>query len=160
MSETTRRGFMENAAMAAPVAAIVGVTAGLAQAKDAPSRRRVIGGSPSAAYSRATVFDKMVYPAGVVGRSPDSGELPGGFEAECTQTLENLKASVEAAGASMANVLKCTCFLTDVADFAMFNEIFMRYFPSQPPARSTVVVKELVVKGARIELDCVACLAS
>ena len=58
----------------------------------------------------------------------------------------------------MSNVMKCTCFLVDMADFPTFNKIYRTYFPADPPARSTVVVKELVVKGAKIEIDCVTCL--
>jgi 2-iminobutanoate/2-iminopropanoate deaminase len=54
--------------------------------------------------------------------------------------------------------MKCTCFLTDVNDFATFNKVFRGYFPANPPARSTVVVKELVLAGAKIEIDCVAVL--
>jgi enamine deaminase RidA (YjgF/YER057c/UK114 family) len=65
-------------------------------------------------------------------------------------------ASIEAAGSSPDRVLKCTCFLTDAADFAAMNKVYASFFPSDPPARSTVVVKELVIAGAKIEVDSVA----
>ena len=58
----------------------------------------------------------------------------------------------------MSNVLKCTGFLVESADFGTYNELYRNFFPSDPPARSTVVVKELVVPGAKLEIDCVACL--
>jgi 2-iminobutanoate/2-iminopropanoate deaminase len=118
----------------------------------------VVGGSPNPAYSRAVVVDRLVFVAGVVGARPGGGGVPPEFEAQCRQALDNLKASVEAAGSRLAWVLKCTCFLTNAADFAVFNKMFAEYFPSDPPARSTVVVKELVVPGGTIEIDCVACL--
>ena len=69
-----------------------------------------------------------------------------------------MKNKVEAAGSSMDRVLKCTCFLTDVDDFKTMNAMFGEYFPEQPPARSTVVIKALVVEGARVEIDCIAAL--
>ena len=77
------------------------------------------------------------------------------FLGQCRQAMENLKASVEASGSSMAKVIKFTGFLTEVADFAAYNKLFASFFPNDPPARSTVVVKELVVPGAKIEVDCV-----
>jgi 2-iminobutanoate/2-iminopropanoate deaminase len=84
--------------------------------------------------------------------------LPAKFEAECRNVFESMKSKVEAAGSTMARVLKCTCFLTDVGDFKKMNALFGEYFPEQPPARSTVVIKALVVEGARVEIDCIAAL--
>jgi enamine deaminase RidA (YjgF/YER057c/UK114 family) len=63
---------------------------------------------------------------------------------------------VEAAGSTMDRVLKCQAFLTEQSDFAAFNEIYKGYFPTDPPARSTVIVKDLVLPGAKIEVDCFA----
>ena len=58
----------------------------------------------------------------------------------------------------MDKVMKCTCFLTDVRDFPTMNKLFVEFFPTDPPARSTVVVTELVVAGAKLEIDCATCL--
>jgi 2-iminobutanoate/2-iminopropanoate deaminase len=69
-----------------------------------------------------------------------------------------MKSKVEAAGSSMDRVLKCTCFLTDAGDFKTMNALFGEYFPERPPARSTVVIKALVVENARVEIDCVTAL--
>jgi len=80
------------------------------------------------------------------------------FEGQCKQALDNLKSSVEAAGSSMDKVLKCTCFLTEAADFDAMNRVYRTYFPNDPPARSTVAVKELVLAGAKFEIDCVTSL--
>jgi len=161
MPGETRRTFLKAVPTAAPALAALGVTAGRVSAHEATTGgRRVVGGSPSPNFSRAVVFDRVVFVAGVVGTKPDSREVVGAdFESQCRQALDNLKASVEAAGSSMDKVLKCTCFLTDVADFATMNKIYVTYFPADPPARSTLVVKELVVPGAKLEIDCVTCLA-
>jgi len=158
MTNHSRRGFLRNVTVAAPAAGVLG--AGVA-ASGEPIRheRRVVAGAPEAPFSRATIFGPFVFVAGVLGSKPGTREIPSGtFEAECVQALENLKASIESAGARTTEVMKCTCFLTDVGDFATFNKVFRAYFPSKPPARSTVVVKELVAPAARIEIDCVAVL--
>lgn len=94
--------------------------------------------------------------AGVVGQKPGTRDLVSSdFEPQCRQALENLKASVEASGSSLDKVLKCTVYITAAADFATFNKLYVEYFPKDPPARSSVVVKELVVPGAKLEVDCV-----
>ncbi len=156
MGGSSRRSFLGHTAVLGS-AAVVGGAAVPAQAKD-QQRKQVVPTELRRPFSRATMFGGLVYPAGVVGRDPKTGAMvTGGFEAECRQALANMKASVEAAGTTMENVLKCTCFLTDVSDFATFNKVFGESFPTNPPARSTVIVKALVVAGARMEIDCVAC---
>jgi reactive intermediate/imine deaminase len=160
MNHESRRTFLGKVSIGAPVAAALGGTAGIASATQSAGRRRVVGGSSNPAFSRAVAFGQLVYVSGVVGRKPGArGTITEGFEAQCRQALENLKTSVEAAGSSMADVLKCTCFLTEVSDFATFNKVYKTFFPSDPPARSTVVVKATVVPGAKLEIDCVACTA-
>lgn len=149
----SRRSFIGKVGIAG-AATLTG--AGVASAGQSSDRKRIVGGSPFKTFSRATVFDRVVHVAGVVGQKP-SGEIASSeFEPQCRQAMENLKASVEASGSSMDKVLKCNCFLTDYADFATFNKVYVTYFPSDPPARSTVVVKELVVPGAKLEIDCIA----
>jgi reactive intermediate/imine deaminase len=158
MEHRTRREFVT----AAGAAAVLGGAAGAnAAAQTQPSQegktgKQIIPGSPYPTFSRAVRLDRLVFVAGVVGQKPGTRDLVGGeFEAEARQALENLKASVEASGSVMANVLKCTVYITQAADFAAFNKVYVKLFPSDPPARSSVVVKELVVPGARLEIDCV-----
>ncbi len=157
----TRRAFLTRASVAGAAAATCGTGVAIASPPD-PDRakgRRVVGGSPYATFSRAVAFDRVVFVAGVVGQKPGTRDLVSTeFEPQCRQAMQNLKESVEAAGSTMEAVLKCTCFLTDFADFSVFNEIYHRYFPSNPPARSTVVVKELVVPNAKLEIDCITCV--
>lgn len=120
------------------------------------SKKKVVpGNSPN--LSRAVGFDRLLFVSGVLGVDPQTRKLVSpDFEGQCRQVLANLKASVEAGGATLNQVLKCTCFLVEATDFEAFNRIYREFFPQDPPARSTVVVKELVMAGAKIELDCVA----
>ena len=155
---STRRRFLRGAASAVPAAALApGEARGAAHAPESQDRR-VLAGPPDRPFSRAVVFDRTVHVSGAIGRDARTGELPADFAAQCRNVFEQLEEAVVAAGSSMARVLKCTCFLTDAADFASMNELFRKYFPESPPARSTVVVKELVAAGARVEIDCIAAL--
>lgn len=141
-----------------------GLTAAASGAPAAPAAgaaggREVVGGSPYPTFSRAVKFDRVVWVAGVLGQKPGTRELVSTeFEPQARQALENLKASVEAAGSRLDRVLKCGVFLTEAGDFAAFNKVYVEYFPKDPPARSTVIVKELVVAGAKVEIDCVTCV--
>lgn len=155
-SRPSRRSFL---AAAVPASIAAGLTTRAEAHEGAPAapKREVVPGSPSAAYSRATKLGNLVFVAGCVGVTRREGKavLAEGFEAQARQTLMNLKASVEAAGSSLDRVLKCTCFLKEFADFKAFNEVYMSIFPEPRPARSTVVVKDFVVPGALLEVDCV-----
>jgi len=123
------------------------------------TRRAVsTSGAPSAVgpYSQAIATDDLVFCSGQVGLDPATGELvEGGLEAQTERTFKNLAAVLDAAGCSMADVVKTTCFLADIADFAAFNAIYARFFPDPPPARSTFQVAALP-KGARVEVEAVA----
>jgi 2-iminobutanoate/2-iminopropanoate deaminase len=123
------------------------------------SRRAVsTSAAPSAVgpYSQAIATGDLVFCSGQVGLDPASGDLvPGGIEAETERVLKNLGAVLDAAGCTFADVVKTTCFLADIADFATFNAIYARFFPDPPPARSTFQVAALP-KGARVEVEAVA----
>src|SRR5216110_3588528 len=107
-------------------------------------------------YSQAIIMDSLVFTAGQVALDPKSGELVGKTTAEQTeQVFANLKAVLSAAGTSLANVVKTTVYLADMADFAPMNEVYARHFGSHKPARSTVQAAGLP-KGARVEIDVVA----
>jgi 2-iminobutanoate/2-iminopropanoate deaminase len=143
--------------VAAPAVAVIGGTAGASSKMAVTGDRRTLP-APNRPFSSSVVFDRTVYVSGSIGFDPDSRKLPAAFDAECRNVFESMKSKVEAAGSSMGRVLKCTCFLTDTGDFKTMNALFGEYFPEQPPARSTVVIKALVVEGARVEIDCIAAL--
>jgi 2-iminobutanoate/2-iminopropanoate deaminase len=115
-------------------------------------------GAPGAVgpYSQAIATHDLVFCSGQVGLDPSTGELvAGGIEAETERALKNLEAVLDAAGCSLADVVKTTCFLADIADFATFNAIYARFFPDPPPARSTFGVAALP-KAARVEVEAIA----
>ncbi|MDX2183695.1 MAG: RidA family protein [Gemmatimonadaceae bacterium] len=107
------------------------------------------GQRPNPVLSPALVVDNIVYASGQLGMGPDTT-----IQGQTKRTLENIKRVFDAAGAKMEHTIKCTVFLVDVADFGPMNEVYRTFFGPVPPARSTVVVKELVVKGAKIEIEC------
>ena len=106
-------------------------------------------------YSQAVVAGGMLYASGQIPLDPATGELvPGDTAAQTKQVLENLKAVVEAADGSMANVVKVTIYLTDMKQFASVNEVYGTYFSSPYPARACVQVSELP-KSVDVEMDAI-----
>jgi 2-iminobutanoate/2-iminopropanoate deaminase len=165
----SRRRFLSNtgkAALAATAAAGVAhfsarQAAGQQKVPRAVTKQKeIIPGSSSRSYSRAVKLNRTVFVAGCVGTYVKDGKaaIDADFKSQARQTLKNLVGSVEASGSSVDNVLKCTCFLKNLEDFKVFNEIYVGVFHKNPPARSTVIVKDLVVPGALLEVDCVCCV--
>ncbi len=121
------------------------------RAVETPSAPRALG-----PYSQAVAAGDTVYCAGQVGLDPATGKLvPGGIAAETGRVLQNLAAVLEAAGLSLADVVKTTVFLVDLAEFAAMNEVYGRHFTAPYPARATVQVVALPA-GARVEIEAVA----
>jgi len=107
-------------------------------------------------YSQGIAAAPFVFTAGQVGLDPATGKLvAGGIEAETRRVLQNIQAILEAAGASLADVVKTTVFLTSMEDFAVMNRVYAEFFPDPPPARTTVAVQGLPA-GARVEIDALA----
>lgn len=114
------------------------------------------GIKPLGPYTPAIRIGDFLFISGQIGIEPGSGKLaPGGVAAEAKQLLENLSGLVKAGGSSMDKVVKTTIFLTNIADFATVNEIYAQYFPSEPPARSTIQVAALP-GGALVEIEAIA----
>lgn len=107
-------------------------------------------------YSQGVQVGNLVFTAGQAAVDPATGQLvAGNIEEQTRQTLRNLQAILEAAGCSMADVVKTTVFLTDINDFQAMNRVYAEFFPVAPPARSTVQVSALPL-GARIEIEAIA----
>jgi 2-iminobutanoate/2-iminopropanoate deaminase len=107
-------------------------------------------------YSQAITSDGLIFTAGQVALDPKSGELVGRTTAEQTeQVIANLTAVLAAAGSGLANVVKTTVYLADMADFSQMNEVYARHFGTHKPARSTVQAAGLP-KAARVEIDVIA----
>ncbi len=109
-------------------------------------------------YSQAVRANGFVFLSGQVALDPKTQELVAGdITEQTTRVLENLKGILEAAGSSLAHVVKTTVFLKDMNDFAAMNEVYARYFPKSPPARATVEAARLP-KDARVEIELIAML--
>jgi 2-iminobutanoate/2-iminopropanoate deaminase len=110
-------------------------------------------------YSQAIMTNGMVFTAGQVAFVPATKNLvAGGIREQTQQTLENVKAILNAAGLSLDNVVKTTVFLTNMSDFAAMNEVYATFFSHNPPARSTVQVAKLPDPDALVEIETIAVL--
>lgn len=111
---------------------------------------------PVSAYSQAIRSGSLLFLAGQIPIDPATGQVVSGTIAEETERIfENLSAVLSAAQATLENVVKTTVYLTDMADFPAFNAVYARYFPREPPARTTVAVAALPL-GVRVEVEAIA----
>ena len=107
-------------------------------------------------YSQATRHDGLIYSSGQIPLDPVTGQLiEGGIVEQTARVLENLTGVLEAAGAGLDSVLKTTVFLKDMAEFGAMNEVYAKYFGTNPPARATVEVARLP-RDARVEIEAIA----
>jgi 2-iminobutanoate/2-iminopropanoate deaminase len=112
------------------------------------------GSPPGGPYSQAIRAGDFIFVAGQVSKDPATGKIVGEtIEEQTRQTLENLKAILEAAGASMADVVKVSAHLTDLSLFDRYNSVYVQYFPEPRPVRTTVGSQLL---GFMVEIDAIA----
>lgn len=113
---------------------------------------------PVSAYSQAIQSGSLLFLAGQIPLDPVTGKLLSSTIAEETdRIIDNLRAVLSAAGATLDHVVKTTVYLTNMADFAAFNQAYARHFTKDPPARTTVAVAALPL-GARVEVEAIAAL--
>lgn len=106
-------------------------------------------------YSQGTRTDQMVFTAGQLPLDPTTGKIvEGDIQDQTRQSLKNLQAVLEAAGAGLDSVMKTTVFLQDMGEFKLMNEIYAEFFSDNPPARSAVEVAALPL-GARVEVEAI-----
>ena len=107
-------------------------------------------------FSSATRVGNLLFLAGQIGNTPGTRQLADtGVAGQTRQAFENIKTVLAAAGSSLERVVKCTVFLTNIADYQTMNTVYATYFPKDPPARSTVAGSGLAL-GARVEIECLA----
>jgi len=107
-------------------------------------------------FSEAVRAGDFLFLSGQIGDVPATGKLAeGGLEAEAGQTLTNVKRVLEANGAALSDVVKCTVFLADIAEWPAFNTVYRRFFQKPYPARSALAASGLAM-NARVELECIA----
>jgi 2-iminobutanoate/2-iminopropanoate deaminase len=108
-------------------------------------------------YSQAVDVGDLVFLSGQIPLDPASGQVVGAgdIQAQTERVLQNVQGVLQTAGLTMAHVVRTTVYMVDLAEFARMNEVYAKYFPTDPPARSTVQVVALP-RGARVEIDAVA----
>ncbi|MGH6884646.1 MAG: RidA family protein [Geminicoccales bacterium] len=106
-------------------------------------------------FSRAIRAGDLVFVSGQMATDANGRLAVGSMEDEARQVFANIEAILEEAGCTMADIVKCTCWIDDPRDFSQFNAVFAEVFPSEPPARSTVISK--LVLNARLEVEAIAC---
>jgi len=110
-------------------------------------------------YSQAVIFNGWVFLSGQIPLDPSTNQIvEGGIAEQTERVLENLRNVLEAAGSSLERVVKTTVYLKDMGEFAPMNEIYGRYFTSNPPARATVEAARLP-RDVAVEIDCIASVA-
>jgi len=111
---------------------------------------------PVGPYSQAICVNGWLFVSGQIPLDPVTGEVvKGDFKAQVERTMENIKAVVESAGGKLEDIVKVTVYLKDMRKFSEFNEVYSKYFPVNPPARSVIGVLELP-RGVEIEIDVIA----
>lgn len=107
-------------------------------------------------FSDAVIVGDIIYVSGNIGMDPETGKLaPGGINAETRQTLENIKAVLEANGTSMENAIKLTVMMADIGEWEEMNKVYKEFFPDKRPARSAFGTSGLAL-NARLEIECIA----
>lgn len=143
------------------VSTLVGALALLAAASSGAADKPQFLNSPRALeldrpFSEAVRAGDFIYLSGQIGDDPATAKLPpGGIEPESRQVLTNVKKVLETNGASLSDVVKCTVFLADIAEWATFNTVYREFFKKPFPARSALGASGLAM-NARVELECIA----
>ena len=117
---------------------------------------RLPGSLEALPFSSAVRVGEIIYLSGQIGVLPGTMQLvPGGIGPQTRQAMENIAAVLEYAGSAMDRVIKCTVFLSDIADYPAMNEVYRSFFPGHPPARSALAASGLAL-GAKVEIECIA----
>lgn len=106
-------------------------------------------------YSQAIEANGMLFISGQIPVDPATGKMPEGIEAQTEQVMKNIAAILKEAGYTFDNVIKSTCLLSDIAFFKPMNEVYAKYYTSNPPARAAFAVKDLPL-GALVEIETIA----
>jgi 2-iminobutanoate/2-iminopropanoate deaminase len=112
---------------------------------------------PAGPYSPAVAFENLIFVSGQGANDPKTGRLVGDdVESQTEQVLRNVESILKAAGSDLQHVLRCSVYLTDIAEFAKMNTVYSRMFGQNRPARTTVQVSALPGPGLRVEIDAIA----
>ncbi|MCA6073805.1 RidA family protein [Fulvivirga sedimenti] len=106
-------------------------------------------------FSQAVRYGDLLFVSGQIGELENGEVIKGGIIPETTQTMLNIQKILEANGSSMENVIKCTCMLADIDDWARMSSAYVKFFPKHKPARSAFATTGLAM-GAKVEIECIA----
>jgi 2-iminobutanoate/2-iminopropanoate deaminase len=141
------------------IAAAAGLLLFSAACTSASGPRKQVLNAPNIArlapYSSSIRTGDLIFFSGVIGSRPGGGLAEGGVQGQTRQALENLTGVMTVAGVAREDIVKCTVFLADIADYAAMNEVYGAFFQPDPPARSAIGVAGLPA-GARVEIECIA----
>lgn len=156
--KSNRRKFFRHSLSVAAAPALL--AASTVEGKEGASKKVIYkpGDKPSPAtiLSSGIRFGNLLFVSGQGAHDPVTHKVvEGPFPNQVRRCLDNVKTVLEAAGSSLDRVLKCTVFLTDIGNFQAMNEVYHTYFPSDPPARSTVAVRDLPGESP-VEIECIA----
>jgi 2-iminobutanoate/2-iminopropanoate deaminase len=132
----------------------IGMTASTTMAQT--SAKQVFASPAGLPFSAAVRADGLIYVAGTLGTGADGAIVKGGIKAQTQQVLDNMAATLKTAGSTLSQAASVQVYLRDAADFAAMNEVYRAAFPKDPPARTTVIVTELALPGAIVEMSMVA----
>jgi 2-iminobutanoate/2-iminopropanoate deaminase len=115
------------------------------------------------AFSQCLIAGNLIFVSGQVGLDPETGEVPDTIDDQTTIALKNIKDILEKAGASVANIVKMTVFLTDISEYQAMSDSYLQFIvdnaaDEKPPTRTTVQVSALGREGLKVEIDCMAVL--
>ena len=108
-------------------------------------------------FTEAVRAGNLLFLSGTIGIDSTGTLVPGGIKAETKQTLENIRAVLRRNGLDMDRVVKCTAFVADIAEWPLMNEVYVTFFPKDKPARTAAGGVQLV-RGARVEIECIAAM--
>jgi 2-iminobutanoate/2-iminopropanoate deaminase len=161
-NKSDRRRFLNRSLTGGAAAgmAVLALPATVLPAKSKPGKKVINRPgqktTPETILSPGIQYGNLLFISGAGAHDPTThAVVPGPFGNQVRQCLENLKTVLEAAGSSMDRVLKCTVFLTDISTFEEMNKVYHTFFPNDPPARSTMAVKDLP-GNSPVEIECYA----
>lgn len=152
------RAPIASAAALAVVLLAAGPAARPLAAQQAPQKAEFIGPNASGTLSQSVKVGNTVYLSGVLG-TVDGALVPGGIAGQTRQALTNMGVALQRAGASMDDVVQCTVFLADMAEWPAMNQVYIPFFPKHRPARTAVAVSGMAL-DARVEIQCVAVIGA
>lgn len=141
--------------VASAIAAALALPCSAAAQRGQMAAPEFIQAAPNAPYSQAVRVGRTIYLSGTIGMTAEGKLAAGGIQPEAKQALENIKAALQPLGATMDDVVKCTVFLVDIAEWPAMNEVYVTFFPKNKPARSAIAVAGLPA-NARVEIECIA----